>query len=245
MSKNDPFEKLKAAARDIGRARRIKHVAALELVAQKLGHSHWNAMTAAQKKGWRPSDEDVATVELMALEENPFITLGVDPWMAIGPDKFEGELNGHSYHVSPINDDVRIWGRGWQVVLPEAPLAPARFKVTDKRFKSLPIDDPDFREAILEIASGWRRLIHARIASDWPRRATVPDSDGRAEHPLFGGVSDKWFCMHCDHASTGHEIAANLFHCPKCFATPLDIHPSPWWLGDVGDREEANAGSNR
>lgn len=233
MSKSDPLKELKTAARAIARARRIKHIGALEVIAQAVGHPHWNALTAAAKKGWVASAEDLQKVEELVLAENPLITLGVDPFSAVGPEKFEGELLGHGYRIHTGDDDVHMWGRGWELVLPEAPLAPPRFRVTDKRFKTTAIDDLAFREAAIEVASDWRKLIHARIASDWPRRSTVPDGDGRAEHPLFGGVSSTWYCLHCDHSATAAEITANLFHCPNCFATPLDIHPAPWWRGNA------------
>lgn len=233
MSNSDQLKELKTAARNIARARRIKHIGALEVIAHALGYPHWNALTNAERKGWRPSEADLAIARALVLAENPLISIDTDPWSVLGPDKFEGELQGHSYRVSTQSDDVRMWGRGWEVTLPEAPLAPARFRVTDRRLKANPIDDTNFRNAALEIASGWRKLVHARIASDWPRRSTVPDSAGRAEHPLGHEVSDIWFCLHCDQSSTGVEVAANLFHCPRCLASPLDIHASPWWQADV------------
>ncbi|WP_107648244.1 hypothetical protein [Mesorhizobium helmanticense] len=233
MSNSDQLKELKTAARNIARARRIKHIGALEVIAQALGYPHWNALTNAERKGWRPSEADLAIARALVLAENPLISIDTDPWSVLGPDKFEGELQGHSYRVSTHSDDVRMWGRGWEVTLPEAPLAPARFRVTDRRLKANPIDHTNFRNAALEIASGWRKLVHARIASDWPRRSTVPDSSGRAEHPLGHEVSDIWFCLHCDQSSTGVEVAANLFHCPRCLASPLDIHASPWWQADV------------
>ena len=35
---------------------------------------------------------------------------------------------------------------------------------------------------------------------------------------------------------TGAQIAANLWHCPSCGASPLNIFTSPWWL-EGGDEE--------
>ena len=160
MTKSDNLKELKRAARKIARARRIKHVGALELVAQELGFPHWNALTKAEKGGWRPTENEITTSEALVISENPFVSIAHDPWSAVGPDKFEGELLGHSYRVSTVTDDVRIWGRGWELTLPEPPLAPARFRVTDHRIKSNPIDDEGFRSAITEVASGWRRLVH-------------------------------------------------------------------------------------
>ena len=139
-------------------------------------------------------------------------------------------MQGHAYRVTDVLDDVYVFGRSWEFKLSEAPLAPPKFRITDRRFKNNPINDPVFRDAVLAIAERFRKRVHARIASDWPSRATAPDAAGLAEHPLGHGVSDTWWCMHCDHRSTSVQIAANLFHCPNCLATPMDIHTSPWWL---------------
>ena len=133
MSNSDQLKELKTAARNIAHSKRIKHVGALEVVAQALGYPHWNALTNAEKKGWRPSPEDLATAEALVLAENPLISIDNDPWSALGADRFEGELQGHSYRVSTQADDVRMWGRGWELALPEAPLAPPRFRVTARR----------------------------------------------------------------------------------------------------------------
>jgi hypothetical protein len=53
-------------------------------------------------------------------------------------------------------------------------------------------------------------------------RSTHSDPDGTAVHPLFGGASAEWPCLHCDALSTGAEMAANMWHCPKCSATPIE-----------------------
>jgi hypothetical protein len=59
MAEADHLKELKSAARKIARARRIKHVGALEVIAKAMGHAHWNALTVAEKKGWRPSTGDI------------------------------------------------------------------------------------------------------------------------------------------------------------------------------------------
>ncbi|MGX5845215.1 glyoxalase superfamily protein [Mesorhizobium sp. ArgA1] len=186
---SDQLKELKTAARNIARARRIKHIGALEVIAQALGYSHWNALTNAEKNGWRPPAEDLATAEALVFAENPLISIDTDPWRAIGHDKFEGELLGHSYRVSTQSDDVRMWGRGWEVTLPEAPLAPARFRVTDRRLKANPIDDTNFRNAALEIASGWRKLVHARMSygRNWVTRPIRRRGD-----PVSQTVRHRW-----------------------------------------------------
>lgn len=229
MAEADHLQELKSAARKIARARRIKHVGALEVIAKALGYAHWNAITVTEKKGWRPSVGDIDAALALAESENPLISIAVDPEVAMPADSFRGEVMGRAYAISTDLDDVRVWGSGWEVILPEAPLAPARFKNIDCRIASNPIDEPDFRQVVLDIATEWRKRIHARIASDWPRRSTVPDSEGRAEHPLFNDVGTEWYCMHCDKSANSKEITANLFHCPHCLASPMDIHSSPWW----------------
>ncbi|MER9729867.1 hypothetical protein [Mesorhizobium sp. M0217] len=229
MSQPDRLKGLKSAARKIARARRIKHISALELVAQSLGYPHWHALTVAEKKGWEPSPAELATADALATVANPLISIDTAPEQAVGAESFRGKIEGHPYTVSTETDDVFMWGRGWQIMLPEAPSAPPQISVTDRRIKANSILEEPFRTAALAIAEQWRRRVHARIASDWPRRSTVPDGAGRAEHPLFSGVSDTWFCMHCDRSFTGRQMAENLFHCPHCRASPLDIHPSRWW----------------
>lgn len=232
MAEADHLKELKSAARKIARARRIKHVGALEIVATALGYPHWKAVANAEKKGWRPSAAEIAVVEALAEAENPLISIDVDPVEAMSPDSFKGSLMGHAYTVNTEFDDVLMSGRGWEIKLPEAPLAPARYRNTDKRLANNPLDDADFKAAATSVAKEWQKRIHARIASDWPRKSTVLDADGFAQHPLFGDLSQKWFCMHCDKESTVAEITANLFHCPACMASPMDIHASAWWLGD-------------
>jgi hypothetical protein len=92
-----------------------------------------------------------------------------------------------------------------------------------------PLDDESFRAEALRIGKAAADSVRESISIDWPRRSTKPDAKGRVEHPLFGGLSAEWFCLHCDHRSTGAEMAANMWHCPECNATPIDMHSSPWW----------------
>src|SRR5690606_28469211 len=68
------------------------------------------------------------------------------------------------------------------------------------------------------------------IASDWPRRATKPDGDGAVIHPLYGDRSADWYCLHCNGKVTGAQLADNLWHCPGCGASPIDIFSTPGWL---------------
>jgi hypothetical protein len=43
------------------------------------------------------------------------------PEQAVGAESFSGEIEGHAYSVNIETDDVLVQGRGWQIILPEAP----------------------------------------------------------------------------------------------------------------------------
>jgi NAD-dependent SIR2 family protein deacetylase len=39
-------------------------------------------------------------------------------------------------------------------------------------------------------------------------------------------------CLHCDQAFKAEAVGEDtdgLPECPRCGATPLDFHPTPWW----------------
>lgn len=223
MSEIENLKELKTVARNLARARRIKHIAALELVASTLGHSHWNALTVAAKKGWAPSQADLEMLAAMQKIENPLAPIKENPEAPFTQNAVAGVLVGHRYVLSTELDDVHMEGRGWRIVWPEAPSAKPRGGPTDRRIKNNPIHDEKFVQAALEIMEERRRQVHARIASDWPRRSTVPDGEGRAQHPMYGELGAKWRCLHCDRQWSGEAMAKNLWHCPGCSASPIDI----------------------
>lgn len=226
----DPLKKLKSVARKIARAQDIKHIGALEIVAKSLGFQHWNALTVANKKGWLPSVDNLITAQALIGASVVTASADTDDRAEVDHEASTGKIQGHAYSVSDALDDTFVRGRGWEVVLPEAPLASPQFLVTDRRLKVNPIADQAFRDEALAIALRWRKRLHTRIAADWPTRSTVPDSTGHAEHPLSHEVSDTWWCMHCDQSFNSKQITGNFFHCPSCLASPLDIYASPWWL---------------
>ncbi|KPD11077.1 hypothetical protein AN476_17480, partial [Phaeobacter sp. 11ANDIMAR09] len=76
-------------------------------------------------------------------------------------------------------------------------------------------------------------------ASDWPRRSTRPNTKGEVVHPLHGDRSAEWYCLHCEGKITGAQIADNLWHCPSCGASPLNIFTSPWWLEESDEEPQA------
>lgn len=118
----DPLKELKSVARKIARARSIKHVSALSIVAKSLGFPHWNALTVAKKKGWLPSVDNAVTAQalLAAVNSTGSIDSGSTPGTYDEPAT--GEIQGHAYQVSDTLDDTFVRGRGWEVILPEAPL---------------------------------------------------------------------------------------------------------------------------
>lgn len=225
----DYLKELKSVARKFARANNVKHIGALTLVAESVGFPHWNALTVANKKGWQPSAEHVVAAQAFVGVQSSIDLVDANSENELTEEPAIGKIQGHDYRVSDTLDDTFVRGRGWEVILPEAPLASPQFLVTDRRFKANPIADQSFRTEALAIAIRWRKRIHARIFSDWPARSVRPDSAGRAEHPLHNGVSDTWWCTHCDGTFKSRQVTANLFHCPNCLASPLDIHTSPWW----------------
>jgi hypothetical protein len=135
-------------------------------------------------------------------------------------------IGDQPYELEVGFDDVLMGGNGWYLHLGHAPSEPAEIETYST---PNPLDDKAFFAEVLKIANKAADGVREAIARDWPRRSTKPDKDGVALHPLFGGASAEWFCLHCDARSTGAEMAANMWHCPKCSATPLDMHTAAWW----------------
>ena len=237
MTQDQQIKDLKKFAKKIARSKRLEHHDALNSVAQELGHTHWYAAMAAHKNGWRPSPDDLAKVEDLLRQVHPDDTNEMfgDPG-----GESQGLIGPHAYSIDVSMDEVFVRGRGWMVHVPEAPSRQPCVRVTDKRFKVNPIHDPEFVARALEIANVKAEQVRARIASDWSRRSTMPDAKGCAVHPISGGSSDTWFCLHCDEQSSAKSVAANLWHCPHCSASPMDIFSSAWWLEDAS---EGHAGS--
>ncbi|WP_457587702.1 hypothetical protein [Ensifer canadensis] len=97
-----------------------------------------------------------------------------------------------------------------------------------------PVLDPEFLQRALSLARDRALQVRAKISADWPRRSTKPDLSGVVRHPLSHDESAVWFCLHCDGKITGAQIAQNLWHCPGCGASPLDIFDTPFWSDDHG-----------
>ncbi|WP_243613879.1 hypothetical protein [Shimia aestuarii] len=247
MTQDRNMKDLKTIAKKIARSKRIDHHEALDMVAQELGHAHWYAVSAANKNGWTPQPDDLSKATGLLEQVNPRAVPNEgepDATSEMFGDpggESQGQIGPHHYRIDVSMDDVYMSGRGWLIHVPEAPSRPPIVQVTDRRYKVNPTSDPDFVARALEIANVKAEQVRARIASDWPRRSTKPDAQGRALHPIHRDESDTWYCLHCDEQSSGKTVAANLWHCPACGASPIDIFSSPWWLDDFPGTRESSA----
>lgn len=244
MTQKSNIDQLKRIAKQIARSKRIKLHQAQDLLAANIGYDHWYDIATSAKAGEQPTPVQMAMAQFFLEETNPAYFAGDVPQPSfVGPadDKFFdefGEIDGHAYAIEVFSDDVHMRGKCWQIIVGEAPMSQPSINVTDRRFKNNPIHDPDFVEKALKIANAKAEQVRARIALDWPKQSTKPDIDGNVVHPIFSGVGNEWYCLHCDAKSTGPEISANLWHCPHCGASPMDIHTSRWWLGEGADAAE-------
>jgi hypothetical protein len=205
MTSHDYLKDLKRITKDCARASGAELHEVQKRAAQAIGFAHWHALASKAKLGWQPTAEDIARVEgILRGDENY-------------PD--EGFIGQHPYQ---LDDVLRC------IFIGEAPSSKPQLLITDRRFKNNPIQDPDFVAKALPIAQWKARQVRAEIARDWPRNSTKPDADGRAMHPLNHERSDKWYCLHCDGESSGAQMAQNLWHCPYCGATPLDMFSEPF-----------------
>jgi hypothetical protein len=214
MTEHNELDTLRTFAKRLSRKHQIPHHNALDIIAKQQGHPHWNALIKAWDNGWRPAPWDLIDIN------EPSSTIESD---VRGFDKvktIKGEIRGEPYTLSVYFDEVLIGGNGWGIHLGHAPSEPAKIETYTK---PNPLDDKAFFSEVLKIAMEAADGVREAIAQDWGAASMHPDKDGIAKHPLFGGMSAEWFCMHCDTRSTGVQMAANMWHCPKCSATPLDI----------------------
>lgn len=223
MTVRNELHILRTSAKNLARASRIPHHQALDIVATRCGHPHWNALTGAWEKGWRPTAEQLTHLRKPPADGVPLRGVGLF-------SASEGDIAGEPYELEVGFDDVLIGGRGWAIYLGHAPSEAAK---VEKYTSPNPLDNEAFFAEAMKIAKNAADGVRGAIAQDWPRRSTKPDKNGCAVHPLFGGVSAEWYCLHCDARSTGAEMAANMWHCPKCSATPLDMHAHAWWKEPV------------
>lgn len=228
MTNDNNLNSLKTIAKRFARQQRIAHHTALDAIANGLEFPHWNALTVAWQKGWRP---DPAKVDAFTNASNVGNTNPQSrPPIGLGFATVDrGSIDGHEYTIE-IDFEVLMGGRGWAICVEQAPSEELVIEMYGNS-KDNPIRDSKFREKALKIANEAAEVLRARIASDWPRRSTKPDAEGRVIHPLWADSepSSKWFCLHCDGAFTGAQMATNMWHCPDCSATPVDIFVQPFW----------------
>jgi hypothetical protein len=244
MTDTVEFRKLKTLAKLYARANRIALHDALDRIAGHIGFAHWNNLAAATKKGWTPDPEVLTKVEAFVASTHPALQFReTDPQalqhrFGLMDQTEEGRIGTHPYRLSDMLGDVLIAGEGWCIRIPEAPDATPTVETAGHKGLNSPVHDPAFLREALQIARERSTLARARISTDWPRRSTKPDGEGSVRHPLFGGESSEWFCLHCNSTVSGAQIAANLWHCPGCGASPLDIFKTPFWLGDNAEKPE-------
>ncbi len=215
MTDRNELERLRTRAKKLARSSRIPHHQALDLVAKGLGHAHWNALTGAWNLGWRlPSEKIGGTIE----SEDQYCSARL-----VGTaEVIKGTIVGEPYELEIGFDDVLMAGSGWSIYLGHAPLETPQI---ERYTKSNQLDDAGFFAEAMKVANAAADKVRAAISRDWPRRSTKPDADGRVIHPLWkGSPSAEWHCLHCDAILSGADIAANMWHCPQCNATPPDIH---------------------
>ncbi len=226
MTHRNDLKSLRTFAKRLARMKRIPLHESLDQIAGKLGQPHWNAFAIAWDKGWRPIDAAVNALISMDEACDPVMAI---PILGIGQGVREcGHLDGHPYTLR-IDFEVVLAEIGWWgILLEQAPSEKPLIEVYNPSDTN-PIFDPVFKEKALAICYQAAERLRARIAADWPRRSTKPDADRQAEHPLSKGVSNRWYCLHCEAVSDGTQMAENMWHCPKCNATPIDIFAAPFW----------------
>lgn len=230
------IQKLKTFAKRHARANRLAHSQSLDVVAKELGFTHWNTLIGARKAGWLPSDDELAKVEAFVSKsfhtkrENGTDVI-LDPVDDMNQTE-EAKIGEYSFRISNFLDDAVVYGEGWTVRIPEAPLAAPLVEIDEQYAETSPVKEPEFLKQVIDIAQAHSQKSRARMSTDWSRRSTKPDANGRVRHPLGNAVSDKWYCWDCDGKITGPQISRNLWHCPGCGANPLHIHPEPYGADD-------------
>jgi len=241
MTTKTKIDELKLLAKRYAHARRSNHREALDAIASELGFPHWKGLTVKAKQGWMPCEEELAKADTFVREFFP--SLGGQPQFLeqsmsrpVSEPIEVGEIDGHAYQLFEFSGDIRMEGEGWRILIGEADFSQPVVEIETTHKESSPANNPGFVEKALAIAEAQAVKTRASIASDWPRRSTKPNAKGEVVHPLHGDRSAEWFCLHCDGKITGAQIAENLWHCPSCGASPLNIFISPWWL-EGGDEE--------
>ncbi|GAA5082172.1 hypothetical protein N0B44_33510 [Roseibacterium beibuensis] len=237
MTSKNEIDKLKTLAKRYARANRIAQHEALNAMAAALDFPHWAYLAAKAKQGWLPTAEQLAMAEALVHQTHPGTDekesfIGMSLSRPVDEPIRQGKIGDHDYRVFEAFGDIRMEGDGWRILVGEAQFSQPLVEIEKPHADTSPVSKQDFLEAALVIADEEAAKVRAGIASDWPRRSTKPDTEGVVLHPLFGGKSAEWFCLHCDGKITGTQLAENLWYCPGCGASPIDIFSEPAWLED-------------
>lgn len=225
MTIRNELVSLRIIAKRLARAMRLPLHHALDLIATGCGKPNWPALMRAWDGGWRPSKEQLDA--LSEPEDAAAFTRRV-----FDVEESEGTIAGAPYEIEIGFDYAAVFVKGsWSVYMDHAPSEAAKI---EKYVTPNPLDDDAFMAEVMKIANAAADRLREAICSDWPRRSTKPDAEGRAMHPLRSEISADWYCLHCDTRSTGAQMAANMWHCPECSATPIDMFASMWWKVPVG-----------
>lgn len=235
MTNKTEIDTLKTLAKRYARANRIPLHEALNAISTELSFAHWAQLVTKAKQGWLPSVEQLAQCELFVRQSHPgagekqsFIEKSFS--RPVGEPIKQGKIGEHAYRVFEAFGDIRVEGDGWRILVGEALLSQPVVEIEVPHADTSPVRNQAFLKAAVTIADEQAAKVRAGISSDWPRRATKPDAEGTVLHPLFGYRSAVWYCLHCDGKITGAQLADNLWHCPGCGASPIDIFSSPAWL---------------
>ena len=237
MTENTKLKTLKLLAKRYARATGQPQHVALDFVASRMGFAHWNALTGSAKGEWVPSEAQVATIKAFVERITSYEGATFDHIFGSPDAVTQGEVRGHPYELKTMLGDVRMDGEGWQIVLPENPLAAPRVEIDIKHAQTSPMNDRVLREEAIGIARELMQSVKARRFADWPRRATKPDAEGNVRHPFLEmEESNLWYCLHCNSEITGPQIAGNQWHCPSCGASPINIFPEAFWLEPTDEK---------
>ena len=183
-------------------------------------HPDWNDLTKAFDKGWRPTWVHMERAENLLYN----VRDGIPPRDTSNDTAVV--LNGHQCTLTEDFMDVLVWGNNWSIHLGHAPSESAEVET----YGPCAIDDPEVLAEAMKVLNEAADRLRARIADDLPRDAMKPDTEGRVIHPLMRSEAySGWYCLHCDGKFTGTEMSSNMWHCPNCSATPIDIFPIAWW----------------
>ena len=240
MTEAAEISRLKLLAKRHARATRVALHEAFNSIAVHLGYGNWTQLVSANKSGWVPSPDQVASIEAIVASHVSPADFKTESASAIArrweylERAEQGQIRGHAYRLQLALDDVIIAGDGWSITVRENPSARPTVRTSAEADDQCPLFDPHFLEEALSLANDRMAQVRSEISTDWPRRSTKPDADGQSRHPLWDRDSDTWFCLHCDGKISGVQIAENLWHCPACGASPVDVFDTAFWCEDEG-----------